>query len=71
MLQPVQAAAGGDTFVKDTTTQAFVMSRMTGVVSSGLVESCVGCERSSDWLPSAATTVTPLCWANRIARCSA
>jgi hypothetical protein len=47
------------------------MSRVTGVVSSGLVASTVGCARSSDWLPSAATTSVPWDWANSIARRSA
>ena len=34
-----------------TTAQAFEMSRVTGVVLSGLVASTVGCDRSSAWLP--------------------
>jgi hypothetical protein len=53
------------------TTHAFVISRVTGVVSSGLVTSWVGCARSSDSFPSAATTTVPRDCANRIARCSA
>ncbi len=52
-------------------THAFVTLRSTGVVSSGLVMSVVGWARSSAKLPSAATTRTPLCWANLMARCSA
>src|SRR4051812_5745451 len=54
-----------------TTAQAFVMSRVCGVVSSGLVRSCVGCDRSSESLPAEATTVVPWFIAKRIARCSA
>ena len=48
-----------------------MISRVTGVVSSGLVASAVGWARSSDWFPSAATTTTPLDRAYLIARRSA
>ena len=54
-----------------TTAHAFVTARVTGVVLSGLVTSCVGCARSSASLPSAATTVVPLDIAKLIARRSA
>jgi D-aminopeptidase len=40
------------------TTEALFTSRVSGVVSSGLVASTVGCDKSSPPLPSAATTVT-------------
>ena len=53
------------------TTQSLWTVRASGVVLSGLVRSCDGCAVSSNWFPSAETTVTPFCSANRIARCSA
>src|SRR6266404_4572998 len=53
------------------TAHAFVISRVTALVLSGLVTSWVGCARSSAWLPTAATTMVPRCIAKRIARRSA